>query len=195
MPLRIIQYPHPTLRRRSKPLKRVDAELRSIVRSMFELMYEAKGVGLAANQVNLPYRLFVLNLTGDAALSDQEQVFINPVLSRQKGTAEAEEGCLSLPGLYAEVMRPETVRINAYSLDGEELTIDAADMLARVVQHETDHLDGMLFIDRLSETQRMAVKDALAEFESEFDSQRRRGEIPADEQILAELADLESLRT
>ena len=79
---------------------------------MFDLMYEAKGIGLAANQVDLPYRLFVLNLTGDAAEADQEQVFINPVLSDPKGSAEAEEGCLSLPGLYAQVRRPETITVS-----------------------------------------------------------------------------------
>ncbi len=99
--MRIIQFPHPTLRRVSKPLRRVDDELRHIVREMFDLMYEAKGIGLAANQVDLPYQLFVLNLSGDPAEPDAEQVFLNPVLSQPKGTAEAEEGCLSLPGLYA----------------------------------------------------------------------------------------------
>ncbi len=124
--MRIIQFPHPTLRRTSKSLRRVDDELRQIVRNMFDLMYEAKGIGLAANQVDLPYRLFVLNLTGDAAEADQEQVFINPVLSDPKGSAEAEEGCLSLPGLYAQVRRPETITVSAYDLTGQEVeeTVD-----------------------------------------------------------------------
>lgn len=151
--MRIVDYPHPALRRVSKPLKRVDAELHKLVREMFDLMYSDdnhRGIGLAANQVDLPYRLFVVNLTADPALRDQEHVFINPVLSQPQGTAEAEEGCVSLPGLYAPVRRPEKIRINAYNLVGQEITYDLDDLFARVVQHETDHLDGVLFIDRLS---------------------------------------------
>src|SRR5688572_26592799 len=99
MPLELIQYPHPTLRHVARPLKKIDAELRDIVRQMFELMYKNRGVGLAANQVDLPYRLFIVNLEGDPA-KGEELVFVNPVISRRKGLAEAEEGCLSLPGLY-----------------------------------------------------------------------------------------------
>lgn len=195
--MRIINYPHPTLRRESKLLKRVDAELKKMVREMFDLMYsdDHKGIGLAANQVDLPYRLFVVNLTADPALCDQEHVFINPKLSQPKGMAEAEEGCLSLPGLYAPVRRPEKIRINAYNLQGQEVTYDLDDLFARVVQHETDHLDGVLFIDRLSETVKREVQGALDEFEELFAGQRRRGEIPGDEQILSRLAELEQART
>jgi peptide deformylase len=193
--LRIIQFPHPTLRRVSKPLRRVDDELRHIVRRMFDLMYEAKGIGLAANQVDLPYRLFVLNLSGDPAETDEEQVFINPVLSQPKATAEAEEGCLSLPGLYAQVRRPEQITVNAYDLAGQEVEETVEGLLARAVQHETDHLDGVLFIDRLSPIARSALKDSLEEFEIEFADRRQRGEIPDDERILARLTELEELRT
>ncbi|HUY88898.1 MAG TPA: peptide deformylase [Pirellulales bacterium] len=195
--MRIINYPHPTLRRTSKLLKRVDAELHKLVREMFDLMYadEHRGIGLAANQVDLPYRLFVVNLTADPALKDQEHVFINPLLSQPKGTAEAEEGCLSLPGLYAQVRRPERIKINAYNLAGLEVTYELDDLFARVVQHETDHLDGVLFIDRLSSTARLAVQEALDEFEELFAGQRQRGEIPGDEFILSRLAELEQART
>jgi peptide deformylase len=193
--LRIIQFPHPTLRRVSKPLRRVDDELRHIVRQMFDLMYEAKGIGLAANQVDLPYRLFVLNLTGDPAEADEERVFINPVLSQPKGSAEAEEGCLSLPGLYAQVRRPEQITINAYDLAGREVEETVDDLPARAAQHETDHLNGVLFIDRLSPMSRLALKDSLEEFEIEFADRRQRGEIPDDERISARLAELEELRT
>ena len=193
--MRIIQFPHPTLRRVSKPLRRVDDELRRIVRAMFDLMYQAKGIGLAANQVDLPYRLFVLNLNPDEAAAEDEQVFINPVLSQPKGSEEAEEGCLSLPGLYAQVRRPERITINAYNLAGEEVEESVEGLFARAVQHETDHLDGMLFIDRLSPTARLALKDSLEEFEIEFADRRHRGEIPDDERISARLAELEELRT
>ena len=193
--MRIIQFPHPTLRRVSKPLRRVDDELRQIVRRMFDLMYEAKGIGLAGNQVDLPYRLFVLNLTGDPAEADDEQVFINPVLSQPKGSAEAEEGCLSLPGLYAPVRRPEQITVSAYDLAGEEIEETIDGLFGRAVQHETDHLNGVLFIDRLSPVARLALKDVLEEFEIEFADRRQRGEIPDDERISARLAELEELRT
>jgi peptide deformylase len=191
--LQVIQYPHPTLRHKSKPLKRVDAGLREIVREMFNLMYEHKGIGLAANQVDLPYRLFVLNLEG-AAKPAEEHVFINPILSNRKGSSEAEEGCLSLPGLYGEVRRPEKIRVNAYNLAGEEITFDVDGLFARAVQHEIDHLDGVLFIDRLSTTGEAKARDAVRDFESEFANRRERREIPDDATIAARLAELESLR-
>ena len=189
--LHIIQYPHPTLRHPSKPLKRVDANIAKIVSEMFELMYEAGGIGLAANQVDLPYRLFIANLAADPE-EGEELVFINPVLSRPKGNEEKEEGCLSLPKLYASVKRPETIHLNAYTLNGDEIEADVRGLAARVVQHETDHLDGVLFIDRLSETSVIEVKDGLHTFEMEFQSQRDHGEIPDDEQITQRLVELES---
>jgi peptide deformylase len=193
--LQIIQYPHPTLRRVSKPLKRVDKELHQIVRGMFELMYRANGVGLAANQVDLPYRLFIINLQSNPEAADQEFVFLNPVLTSRKGNAEAEEGCLSLPGLYADVKRPERVVLNAFNLAGQEVTMELDGLFARAVQHEIDHLDGILFIDRLTPTGEMAVKEALGEFELQFSGQRERGEIPNDAAIEQRMIELEKLRT
>jgi peptide deformylase len=192
--LKIIQYPHPTLRHVSKPLKRVDAELKSVIQRMFELMYAAKGIGLAANQVDLPYRFFLVNLESDPA-KGQELVFINPVLSRQKGSAEAEEGCLSLPGLYADVKRSDKVTIEAYNLAGESMRINADGMLARVVQHETDHLNGKLFIDRLNTAKLMDVRDTVREFEIQFESQREHGEVPSEPEMKRRLEELEKLRT
>jgi peptide deformylase len=192
--LQVIQYPHPTLRHKSKPLKRVDAGLREIVREMFALMYEHKGIGLAANQVDLPYRLFVLNIKGDPKAVDEEYVFINPILSNRKGSAEAEEGCLSLPGLYGDVRRPEKVRVNAYNLEGKEITLDVDGLFARAVQHEIDHLDGVLFIDRLSTTGEAKARDAVRDFEDEFANRRERREISDDAAIAARLMELESLR-
>lgn len=157
---------------------------------MFQLMYEANGVGLAANQVDLPLRLFVANLKASPD-EGEEMVFINPIISLPKGLEEREEGCLSMPGLYAQVKRPERVRVNAFTLAGEEIEADVSGLLARVVQHETDHLDGVLFTDRLSTTGTMAVRDALDEFETDFFSRRERGEIPSDAEIARRLADLE----
>jgi peptide deformylase len=195
--LNIINYPHPTLSRPAKPLKRVDAELCRIVREMFDLIYtkEHRGIGLAANQVDLPYRLFVVNLTSDPAAKDEEFVFINPVLSLPKGSDEADEGCLSLPGLFAQVRRPEKIRVNAYNLSGEEVIYDVDDLFARAVQHEADHLDGVLFIDRLAPTAKLAARDKLSELEIDFASRREVGEIPSDEEIFRRLEELERLRT
>jgi peptide deformylase len=192
--LKIIQYPHPTLRHISKPLKRVDAELRENIKQMFGLMYAAKGVGLAANQVDLPYRFFIVNLQGDPA-KGEEMVFINPVLSRHKGSAEAEEGCLSLPGLYADVMRAEHVAMDAYNLAGEPVHIDAEGFLARVLQHETDHINGKLFVDRLGTAAQLEVRDTLREFEIQFASQREHKELSDEATMKRRLEELEKLRT
>ena len=189
--MKIVSYPHPTLRHKSKPLRRVDADLRKMVAEMFELMYEANGVGLAANQVDLPFRLFVANLQARQG-EGEELVFINPVISKPKGSDEKEEGCLSLVGLYGQVKRPEKIHLNAYNLEGEEFSGELSGLLARVVQHETDHLDGVLFTDRLSETGKLAAADDLAEFEEEFAAARQRGSMPSDEEIAQRLAELEA---
>jgi len=190
--LRIIQYPHPTLRHKSKPLRRVDAELQKIVREMFDLMYEAEGVGLAANQVDLPWRLFVVNAKSDEGDADQELVFINPVLSRGKGSDEDEEGCLSLPKMYGDVRRSAQIVIEAFSLSGEKIHLELDGMLGRIVQHENDHLDGVLFIDRLGPTAELAVREDLDDLERRFRTQRELGEIGSDKQIAARLAELEA---
>ena len=130
-----------------------------MIAEMFELMYKHKGVGLAANQVALPYRLFVMNPEGDPTKPELERVFINPVLTKPKGQAEAEEGCLSIPSLYADVVRPERIIVSAYDLEGNEIEEELSGFPARIVQHETDHLDGVLYVDRLAhEYQRPAAK-------------------------------------
>ncbi|QDU95859.1 Peptide deformylase [Lignipirellula cremea] len=188
--MKVIHYPHPTLRHKSKPLQRVDDELAAMVREMFVLMYEHDGVGLAANQVDLPFRLFVVNLKSDPE-EGEELVFLNPVISAPKGMAEGEEGCLSIPGLYGPVKRPKQVNITAYNLQGEEISATVTGLLARVVQHETDHLDGVLFPDRMSETSRADALPILEEFEINFESQRQTGGIPDDATIALRLAELE----
>lgn len=192
--LKIIEYPHPTLRHRSKPLRRVDAELRAMIEQMFELMYAAKGVGLAANQVDLPYRFFVMNETGDPDQREAQKVIINPVVSRPKGTASQEEGCLSIPGVYESVTRPEKIRLNAYDLQGQEINVDLDGMVSRIVQHETDHLDGVLFIDRLSESDKREIAGTLDEFSIDFSAKRESGELGSDEAMAQRLVGLEELR-
>jgi peptide deformylase len=193
--VQIIKYPHPTLRHESKPVRRVDADLRKIVAEMFDLMYANRGIGLAANQVDLPYRLLVFNVTGDPAVRDEAFVFINPVITERKGSAEDQEGCLSFPEIYAPVVRPEKITVDAYAPNGEEFTYQLDGLYARAVQHETDHLDGVLFIDRLSPANQLAVKEDLAALEREFEAYRQRGRIPDDTRIAARLAELEAVRT
>ena len=193
--MQIVKYPHPTLRHVSKPLRRVDRDLARLVGQMFDLMYEQKGIGLAANQVDLPYRLFIINLEGDPEKKDLELVFINPVLTQRKGLEEKEEGCLSFPQIYAHVRRPEKVTISAYNLLGQEMHIEASGLLARCVQHEYDHLDGKLFIDRLDEAEREKIQRKLEALEREFSEDRGRGLIPPDDRVTARLAELEALRT
>jgi peptide deformylase len=192
--VRIVKYPHPTLRHKSKLLRRVDAELYKIVREMFELMYQHKGIGLSANQVDLPYRLFIVNPKGDAAAKDEELVFINPVITRWSGTAEADEGCLSFPEIFAPVRRAEKIQIAAYNLAGEEVQYEPTGLLARAAQHEYDHLDGVLFIDRLTPGHLAEIRPELEELELEFAGDRQRGVIPNDQQITARLTELEGLR-
>jgi peptide deformylase len=189
--LKIVQYPHPTLRHQSKPITRVDSQLKHIVEQMFDLMYEAKGVGLAANQVDLPIQLFVINTTGKRG-EGKEQVFINPVVSMPKGKDEYEEGCLSIPSVGAPVIRPEQVHVSAFDLSGNEIDMTVNGMLAKVIQHEHDHLNGVLFIDRVPESCQRQVEMELVEFKIQFDSMRATGEIPDDETIRKRLAAIEA---
>jgi len=179
--LQLIQYPHPTLRFTSKPLARVDDSLREMIEQMFQIMYEHRGVGLAANQVNLPLRLFIANPTGEKD-SGEELVFLNPVIQKASGTIEADEGCLSLPGLHGTVKRNKSVQVNAYSMDGKEINLKVEGFLARIIQHEVDHLDGVLFIDRMFD-QGAILADEIARFEARFAQQRQEGQIPDDSKL------------
>ncbi len=188
--LEIVQYPHPTLRYKSKPIKRVDVELKVIVREMFELMYDARGIGLAANQVDLPLQLFILNLTSEP--DGEELVFINPVISSPKGVSEAEEGCLSIVGVNAHVTRPEQIHINGYDLSGNEIDQTVDGLFARAVQHEVDHLQGVMFIDRVNESAEKQVEQDIEDFIVDFENKRETGEIPDDETIMKKLAEFES---
>jgi peptide deformylase len=192
-PLSLVEYPHPALLRPTKPLVRIDEAVCDAVERMFDIMYEAEGIGLAANQVALPYRLFVVNTTGRRG-DGEELVFINPVLSRPRGTAVQEEGCLSLPGLRALVRRPERIVVEAWSLDGEAIRLDIDGLLARVVQHEFDHLEGKLFTDRLPDTAAIEARRALETFREVFVGQQSRGELPGDVEIVARLDRLEADR-
>ncbi|TWT76414.1 Peptide deformylase [Planctomycetes bacterium CA13] len=188
MPLSIIQYPHPTLRYRSKPIRRVDKDLRAIADEMLHLMYEFNGVGLAANQVNLPLRMFVANPSGQRD-EGEEMILVNPELQMPRGNESDQEGCLSLPGLFGQVKRPKAIRLSAYDLKGNAIERDVDGFLARVLMHENDHLDGVLFFDRMSEEGKRELLDPLGEFETDFRSQQSTGAISPDEELIAGLAE------
>ncbi len=194
MDLRVVRYPHPTLRYKSKPIRRVDSDFHAIVGRMFELMYEERGIGLAANQVDLPYRFFIINLSGDPSQKDEEFVFINPEILSRKGSEEDTEGCLSLPGINAVVRRSAEIDIFAYNLKGEEIQWRLKGLFARAYQHEYDHLDGTLFIDRLTPTRRWAVADRVDALASEYAGRVITGSEPREEDVLRRLAELEALR-
>lgn len=181
--MEVICYPHPTLRYPAKPIQRVDKELRELIAEMFRLMYENKGVGLAANQVGVPLRLFVMNEAGKLG-QGKELVFLNPVISKPRGNEEMEEGCLSLPGVNANVVRPKTIFFNAYTHTGEEVKGDISGYMARIVQHEVDHLDGVLFVDRLAPSVRNSIDSDMYTLEVDYQSRQRTGLMKSDEELM-----------
>lgn len=183
--LKVIHFPAPILRTRSKPVPEVTPEVRAVALRMIEMMREHDGIGLAANQVGLAWRLFVAHVPpvpGDAGRSatsvpatatDEAMVFINPVLSEpQRDLEPLEEGCLSLPEISGEVRRPSAITISALGLDGEPFTMRAAGLLARCWQHEADHLDGVLILDRMTQLSRMKNRSAIRDLEA---AAERRG--------------------
>ena len=189
--MRIVNYPHPALRHPSRAVRCVDKELHVNVGKMKELMYQAKGLGLAAPQVALPFQLLVMNITGDPKQPEQEEVFLNPVIVERKGSIEDEEGCLSFPGLYQKIRRAKTIKVQAYNLRGELVEKTISDLEARAWQHEIDHLKGVLFIDNMGPIARLSSRGAVKTFEREFRKAQEKGEFPADVEIEKILAALE----
>jgi peptide deformylase len=165
--LHIVHYPDPRLRVRCTPVERFDAELEQLVERMYELMRVGKGVGLAAPQVGITQRLFVMNPSGEP---DDNHVFINPVIRDAHGAAEAEEGCLSLPGVNVRVRRAQTCRIDAQDLAGNPVSAEVEDLVARICQHETDHLNGVMIIDRMGPSDKIATRKTLKALEEQFKS-------------------------
>lgn len=188
--LKIVQYPHPSLRFKAEPILTIDKSVRLQAEAMLEVMYENRGLGLAAPQVAYPFQLLVMNPTADANEREKERVCINPVIVERKGSVEGEEGCLSFPGLYGKVRRARSVKVRVYTLSGDALEFDAVDLEARVVQHEIDHLNGELFIDKMGFWAKRASKEAVEEFERKYRKAQERGEIPPDAEIEKTLAEL-----
>jgi peptide deformylase len=186
--LEIVNYPHPALRYVSRPITEIDEQLRAVVRSMFELMYASKGIGLAANQVALPFRFFILNLTADAAQPDKEQVFINPVINKRHLSVEDEEGCLSLPEIHVDVKRARKIKFQAYNLSGNLVDYEADELFSRAVQHESDHLDGKLIIDYGEPLVMRETLPKLRELELKHQRAQASGELPSNDHIMKHLA-------
>jgi len=142
---------------------------------MFETMYAASGVGLAANQVGLPFRLFVMNASGNNETKEEEYVFINPVILKKNGNALDNEGCLSFPDIHADVVRSEVIEVESISLSGEVQYFQWKDHPARIVQHEMDHLNGIGFVDRLPATAKLEIRSELEDLYTVFEGDQRLG--------------------
>jgi len=159
--LQILTYPDPRLRDVAKPVVAVDDSIRAIVENMAETMYAAPGVGLAANQVGIPLRIFVVDTAAEGEQS-QLRVFINPEILERRGKHLWREGCLSFPDVSEEVRRAESVRVRALDKEGTPFELEADGLLAVAIQHETDHLDGKLMIDQVSSFARRRIGRKLA---------------------------------
>ncbi len=157
--LTILEFPDPRLRTRATPVETVDDELRALIDDMFETMYDAPGIGLAATQVDVHKRFLVADVSAD---KNEPVVLINPEIVDKDGVTVSEEGCLSVPGYYAEVERAEHIRVRYLDRDGNEMELEAKGLLAICIQHEMDHLDGKLFVDYLSEAKRQRLRKRLA---------------------------------
>jgi peptide deformylase len=153
--LPILEYPDPRLRIRAEPVTKFDSELKTFVADLFETMYSAPGIGLAATQVNVHKRILVCDVGVDGK---QPYCFINPEIVHAEGQTNAEEGCLSVPEFYDFIDRAALIRVRAFDPDGREFELTAEGMLAVCIQHEMDHLDGKLFVDYLSELKRERLK-------------------------------------
>lgn len=166
--LSILEFPDPRLRTKARPVAQVDDALRALIDDMFETMYAAPGVGLAASQVDVHLRFMVIDVSES---KDRPLVFINPEILERDGEQHCEEGCLSVPGVFAKVARAERVRVRAQDRNGELFECDADGLLAICIQHEMDHLVGKLFVDYLSPLKREMVRKKL--------QKQRRGESDA----------------
>ena len=168
--LRIVSYPDPALRRQGAAVTEFGADLEKVAIRMLELMHEANGVGLAAPQVGVSARFFVCNPTGEPA---DDSVCINPRFTELSGAAEQEEGCLSIPGATVTVRRAGAAVMSAFDLEGKPFEVRGEDLLARIWQHENDHLDGRLIIDNMSPTDEISNRRILKQLRGEAKAVRR----------------------
>jgi peptide deformylase len=169
--LTILEFPDPRLRTRAAPVAAVDDSIRTLIDDMLETMYAAPGIGLAATQVNVHKRVLVADVSQE---QDQPLAFVNPEIIERDGKTEAEEGCLSVPGIFDKLTtRSARIRVRALDRDGQPFELDADGLLAVCIQHEMDHLEGKLFVDYLSELKRTRIRKKLEK------ERRERGSHPA----------------
>ncbi|PSJ80118.1 peptide deformylase [Neisseria iguanae] len=156
--LNILQYPDERLHTVARPVAKIDGRIQTLVKDMFETMYESRGIGLAATQVDVHESVVVMDLTEDKS---EPRVFINPVIIEKDGETTYEEGCLSVPGIYDTVTRAERVKVEALDEKGEKFTLEADGLLAICIQHELDHLMGKVFVEHLSQLKQNRIKAKL----------------------------------
>jgi peptide deformylase len=167
-------YPDEVLKKKAETVVEFNEEIRNLVNDMFETMYKRGGVGLAANQVGVLKRVVVIDINSGKENQGKEKiVLINPEIVALEGEEIKEEGCLSLPGLYRKVKRAAFVKVKAQNLDGEEFTIEGEGLLARALQHEIDHLNGIVFIDRLSPLQKRLALEKFKKLKRQYERRLR----------------------
>ena len=170
--LNLVYYPDPRLRRIADPVSKTGSDLKAALPQMFEIMYKSRGIGLAGPQVALNQRVVVANLAGDAEKKEGEQVFINPEIIERSGERREEEGCLSLPGLYATITRADQVEVRYETLEGAKIQRVVEGLEAKLFQHEIDHLDGILILDKLTPADRKQWASYLKEMEEDYEKDR-----------------------
>jgi len=173
--LDILHFPDPRLRTKAKPVAQVDDRIRKQVDDMFETMYAAPGIGLAATQVNFHQQIVVIDVSEE---HDQPLCLINPQIIERDGIEQMDEGCLSVPGIYEKVTRANRIKVRALNREGEPFELEAEDLLAVCIQHELDHLNGKLFIDYLSNLKRQRIRKKL-EKESRNQQAESGARVPA----------------
>ena len=156
--LNVLHYPDPRLRKKAQPVEQVDRETKQLVDDMFETMYQAPGIGLAATQANIQKRVIVIDISDDKS---SPLCFINPEILASEGDEEMEEGCLSVPGIYEKVKRADRITVRALNREGESFEMQADGLLSVCIQHEMDHLEVKLFVDYLSELKRQRIRKKL----------------------------------
>jgi peptide deformylase len=174
--LTILEFPDPRLRTKAVPVARVDDEVRELIDDLLETMYAAKGVGLAATQVNVHRRVIVADVSAE---KNAPLALVNPTILRRDDVEVSEEGCLSVPGIYEEVSRAKRVAVRALDRDGNRVELELDGLLAVCVQHELDHLDGKLFVDYLSELKRTRIRKKLEKEQRERRASPTRRSVPA----------------
>ena len=163
--LEVLHFPDKRLRKIAEPVKKVDNEIKNIIEQMFFTMYEEKGIGLAATQVNIHKRIIVIDVSEN---KDKKIFLINPkIISLSDDIDTMEEGCLSVPGFYETVSRPKTVKVSSLNYDGKQIEIEANGLLSTCIQHEIDHLNGKLFVDHISSLKRSRIEKKITKLKKE----------------------------